>query len=104
MISRRSLSGPDERALPVAHVTCSISGDRVDPGLWTRYFVGEADMSVEKGKAFKTPAGRMSSQPGRTGVWGCSSRTAVQSEMLDPHILYLISRLGLPRSDLSRRL
>lgn len=98
MISRHNL--PDERARPVAHVTCSIFGDHVEPGVWTKYFAIEPDISVVKGKPFNTPSGRISSHPGRTGVWGCSSRLAIQDKTLDAHIRYLISRLALPREDL----
>src|ERR1039457_6638039 len=87
MISRHNL--PDERARPVAHVTCSIFGDHVEPGVWTKYFAIEPDISVVKGKPFNTPSGRISSHPGRTGVWGCSSRLAIQDKTLDAHISFL---------------
>ncbi len=51
-----------------------------------------------------TPSGRLSSVPGRTGVWGVRSKAAVRSDSLEPHLRYLIDRLNLPRDDLRQLL
>jgi hypothetical protein len=85
----------------LAYASCSISGDNLDPDFWTRYFGREPDIKVIKGKPFVTPWVRMSSGPGRTGVWGCSSRKAIHDNSLYPHIAYLIDTLGLPRPNIA---
>ncbi len=100
MTLHRSSSRRTKGGTPLAYATCVISGDGVEPHLWTKYFSIDPDINVEKGKPFRTPSGRLSSQPGRTGVWGYSSKRAIRDPVLDPHIRYLISCLGLPRSDL----
>lgn len=88
----------------LAFVTCTISGDKVIPDFWTGYFVVEPDIAVEKDRPFKTPSGRVSPRPGRTGVWGISTKLAVREDELIPHLKYLISHLRLPRPDLPRLL
>src|SRR5579871_4746051 len=84
----------------LAHVSFSIAGDDLDPEVWTRYFGVPPDTAIVKGKQFMTPSGRLSSVPGRTGVWGLRSKAAVHSDSLEPHLRYLIDRLNLPRDDL----
>jgi hypothetical protein len=46
----------------------------------------------------------MSSARGGANLWGCKSKSAINSNMLDPHIRYLIALLALPRADLSELL
>jgi hypothetical protein len=82
-----------------AHATFLVDGDE-NPAFWTVYFGLEPDIFVVKGKPFRTPSGRMSSNLGRAGVWGYRSKQAVQSDTLDPHIEYLVALLRLPRADL----
>jgi hypothetical protein len=89
-----------KRAEHLAYATVTISGEDLDPDAWTAYFGVEPEISVVKGRPFRTPSGRMSTYPGRTGVWGCSSKSTVTADSLDPHIKYLVGLLGLPRSDL----
>ncbi|CAB3772941.1 DUF4279 domain-containing protein [Paraburkholderia humisilvae] len=84
----------------LAHASFTISGDDVNPEFWTRYFGVEPDTAIVKGEPFVTSSGRTSSMPGRTGVWGVRSQSAVKSDLLEPHLRYLIERLGLPREDL----
>lgn len=88
----------------MAHASFSITGDELDHQFWTAYFDVVPDTSIVKGKPFITSAGRLSSVPGRTGVWGIRSRQHVQSDALEPHLRYLINRLALPRADLRERL
>jgi hypothetical protein len=85
--------------LSKAYATLLLDGDE-DPAFWTEYFAVEPDILVVKGQPFRLPSGRMSSGPGRVGVWGRWSKSAVKSDTLDPHIQYLIGLLGLPRSGL----
>lgn len=81
-----------------AYASLSISGDTLQPEFWTRYFDVEPDVSIVKGTPFSTPSGHVLYR--RTGVWGVSSKAAIQSDLLDPHFRYLIKHLGLPRTDL----
>jgi hypothetical protein len=104
MTSHRDSSGEGNGAAPLAFATCSITGDEVAPDFWTKYFSVEPEICVQKGKPFRTPSGRMSTQPGRTGVWGSSTKHALHEDDLSSHLRYLISRLGLPRTDLPKLL
>jgi len=88
----------------LAHASFSIAGDELDPPFWTAYFGVAPDTSIAKGQRFMTPSGRLSSVPGRTGIWGIKSQQHVQSDALEPHLRYLIDRLALPRADLRERL
>lgn len=87
-----------------AYVTFSVAGDTLNPEFWTAYFGVPSDFSVVKGQRFKTPSGRLSSVPGRTGVWGIRSKTAVRSDLLEPHLRYLVERLNFPHPDLRQLL
>ncbi|MGH7072820.1 MAG: DUF4279 domain-containing protein [Stellaceae bacterium] len=102
MTSHHRASEIGEGTRPLAYATCVISGDDVEPAFWTKFFSVEPSTADVKGKPFKTPSGRTSSRPGRTGVWALSSKSVVSNDVLNPHIVYLISRLKLPREDLSR--
>ncbi|PXW28121.1 DUF4279 domain-containing protein [Paraburkholderia caballeronis] len=84
----------------LANATIYISGDSIAPAFWSGYFGIEPDIAITKGQPFVTPAGRLSRVPGRLGLWGVGSKTAVHSGSLEPHLRYLVERLGLPRSDL----
>jgi hypothetical protein len=90
----------DSKPNRLAHASLSIGGDELIPEFWTRYFGVKPDTAVIKGVSFMTPSGRKSYKPGRTGVWGVSSKFAVQSDRLEPHLRYLIEYLRLPRPDL----
>lgn len=91
---------PTADAHQLAHATFSIAGDSLDPEFWTAYFDVSPDTAVTKGQPFKTPSGRLSSAPGRTGVWSVKSKSMIRSDSLEPHLRYLAERLALPRSDL----
>jgi hypothetical protein len=84
----------------LAHASFTISGDQVIPEFWTNYFDVKPDTAITKGEPFITPSGRTSRVPGRTSVWGVRSKSAVQSDRLEPHLRYLVEYLGLPRADL----
>jgi hypothetical protein len=84
----------------LAYASFSVAGDSLDPDFWTAYFGIAADFSVVKGQRFMTPSGRLSSAPGRTGVWGVRSKAVVRRDLLEPHLRYLIRHLNLPRADL----
>jgi hypothetical protein len=49
------------------------------------------------------PSGKLSPRPGKLGLWGACSKSAVYTDTLEPHLRYLIRRLGLPRDDLRER-
>ncbi|RAR58687.1 uncharacterized protein DUF4279 [Paraburkholderia unamae] len=85
---------------PLAHVSFSIYQNVEPPEFWTNYFNVQPDTAIVKGELFVTPSGRPSSGVGRIGVWGIRSEQHVQSDLLAPHLHYLVDRLGLPRSDL----
>jgi hypothetical protein len=89
---------------PLAYASVSVYGDSLDPVFWTNYFGFTPDTVLIKGVAFTTPSGRPSKFPARTGAWGISSREAVVSNDLTPHIEYLVSKLLLPRPDLPKLL
>lgn len=84
----------------LAHASFSISGDQVIPEFWTEYFGITPDIARKKGELFTTPAGKTSRIPARTNVWGVRSKSAIESDVLEPHLRYLIKRLGLPRAGL----
>ena len=84
----------------LAYASCYMYSDSLDPPFWTRYFGVEPDSAFMKGQRFKTPSGRMSRMPGRTGVWRYSSRDRLHADDIDPHISFLISSLALPRPEL----
>jgi hypothetical protein len=84
----------------LAHASFSIYQDVEPPEFWTNYFNVQPDTAIVKGKPFVTPSGRPSRGLGRIGVWGIRSQQHVRSDLLEPHLRYLVDRLGLPRSDL----
>ncbi|MFL6702139.1 MAG: DUF4279 domain-containing protein [Paraburkholderia graminis] len=84
----------------LAYASFSIAGDEVILEFWTDYFGVKPDMVIIKGEPFLTPSGRMSRAPGRTSIWSVRSKSAIQSDHLEPHLRYLVERLGLPRPDL----
>ena len=88
----------------LAYASFSVAGDSLDPEFWSEYFGVPPDFAVVKGQRFTTPSGRLSSAPGRTGVWGMRSKAAVRSDSLEPHLRYLIERLNLPRAELRQLL
>jgi hypothetical protein len=95
---------PDQRPAAVpharAHATLIISGDSVSPEFWTAYFGMEPDRQISKGQPFLLPSGKLSSRPGKLGLWAVESKAAVRSDQLTPHLQYLRRRLGLPRGEL----
>jgi len=91
--------GYDRKRTKMAYASISLYGD-TDPAFWTEYFGVEPDIFIIRGELFERPSGRMSTYPGRIGVWSCSSELAVEDDTLDPHARYLIARLHMPRADL----
>ncbi|MDR6476256.1 hypothetical protein ABIE53_006144 [Burkholderia sp. OAS925] len=83
-----------------AYASFLITGDAVSPEFWTQYFQIAPDTAIVKGKSFALPSGKSSKALGKTGLWGVSSESAVESDLLEPHLRYLIARLGLPREGL----
>ncbi|WP_309879340.1 DUF4279 domain-containing protein [Caballeronia sp. LZ029] len=88
----------------LAHASFLIAGDTLVPEFWTSYLGVTPDTTIVKGQPFTTPSGRLSSVPGRVGIWGMKSKTAVQSDALEPHLRYLIARLRFPVADLRAQL
>ncbi|WP_408429416.1 DUF4279 domain-containing protein [Paraburkholderia fungorum] len=70
------------------------------PEFWTAYFNVAPDHSGVKGELKVMPSGRVSENRWRFGFWHVSSEAAVMSDKLEPHLRYLVDRLGLPRDDL----
>nr|WP_321207533.1 DUF4279 domain-containing protein [Paraburkholderia domus] len=91
-------SAPDADA--GAYASFLITGDTVSPEFWTGYFQVSPDLTIVKGRSFTLPSGKASKALGKTGLWGVSSELAVQSNLLAPHLRYLVNRLGLPRENL----
>lgn len=83
-----------------AHASFTIYQDAEPPEYWTRYFGIEPDTQSVKGQFRVTPSGQTSKFPARVGLWGIESKEHVQSDLLSPHLRYLVERLALPRSDL----
>jgi hypothetical protein len=84
----------------LAYASFSIYQDAEPSEFWTRYFAVAPDSAGVKGERFITPSGRMSAGVRRIGVWSVSSKAAVMSDELTPHLRYLVERLALPRADL----
>ncbi|MGF6467629.1 DUF4279 domain-containing protein [Paraburkholderia youngii] len=84
----------------LAHASFTIYQDVERPEFWTNYFGVERDMQSVRGQFRTTPSGRTSKYPARIGVWRVDSKGHVQSDLLAPHLRYLVERLALPRLDL----
>lgn len=84
----------------LAHASFTISGDAVAPDFWTSYFGVVPDTAIAKGDPVRDPTGQGRSLTRRTGVWGVRSKSAVRSDLLTPHLRYLVDLLKLPRPDL----
>ena len=93
-------SAPDADA--GAYASFLITGDTILPEFWTGYFQVSPDTTIIKGRPFSLPSGKASKALGKSGLWGVSSELAVQSDLLTPHLRYLVSRLGLPRDGLAK--
>jgi Domain of unknown function (DUF4279) len=101
MILRHDAVASKDASSLLTYATFTVSGDSVVPNFWTEYFEITPDIAVTKGHSFVTPSGRASKTPGRTGVWGITSKSIVTVNSIDLHLLNLIDRLKLPRSDLA---
>jgi hypothetical protein len=84
----------------LAYASFTIYQDAEPPEVWTRYFAVAPDSAGIKGERFMTPSGRMSAGVRRIGLWSISTKAAVTSDELTPHLRYLVERLALPRPDL----
>jgi hypothetical protein len=84
----------------LASASFSILGDYVEPEWWTRYFGVQPDKAAIKGEPLRDPTGQNRDLKRRTGIWSIKSENVVHSPHLEPHLRYLVQRLGLPRSDL----
>jgi hypothetical protein len=84
----------------LAYASFTIYQDAELPEFWTDYFAVVPDAAGVKGERFITPSGRLSAGARRIGIWSVSSREAVRSDVLTPHLRYLVERLALPRADL----
>jgi hypothetical protein len=84
----------------LASASFTITGDHVVPEWWTTYFGMLPDIAGAKGDRLRDWTGQGRALVRRTGVWGIDTEKVVHSDSLEPHLRYLIRRLGLPRSDL----
>jgi hypothetical protein len=91
---------PNDMRHALAHATFIISGDSVNPEFWTSYFGVQPSRVITKGQPFQLPSGKLSSRPGKLGLWALESKAAVSSDCLGPHLQYITNYLGLPRADL----
>src|SRR3569832_1846095 len=82
----------------LAHASFSISGDQVVPEFWTKYFCVDPDVARKKGEPFTTRHGQILTN--RTGVWGIHSKSAVESDLLEPHQHNQNTQHKKPRVDL----
>ncbi len=85
---------------PLAYASLCVNGDGLLPSFWTRYFGLMLSAWRIKGEHWTTPSGQLSTHPAQTGSWILSSKHAVQSDLLNPHVASLLSRAALPRRDL----
>lgn len=83
----------------LANATLIISGPTVLPVFWTAFFGVTPSRTSTKGERFKLPSGRMSPRPAQLGLWAFSSGPGTKSDSLAPHLIFLQSRLSLPRRD-----
>lgn len=90
----------DKNSHQLAHASFTVSGDHVQPEIWTRYFDVMPDIAHAKGDPIADPTGQRRNLARRTGVWGVRSRSAIHSDLLEPHLRHLVQKLGLPRDDL----
>ncbi|SAK61405.1 hypothetical protein AWB75_02622 [Caballeronia catudaia] len=84
----------------LAHATFVIYQDIEPPEFWTKYFGVSPSRAGMKGQPRTMPSGRVSAFPWRQGIWSVSSKEAVTSDDLAPHLRYLAGLLNLPRPDL----
>jgi hypothetical protein len=85
-----------------AYASFAIYQNVEPPAFWTRYFAVTPDSAGVKGERFITPSGRMSAGARPIGLWSVSSKAAVASDELAPHLRYLVKLLALPRADLPK--
>ncbi|MBB5469310.1 hypothetical protein HDG32_005457 [Paraburkholderia sp. CI2] len=88
----------------LAHATFSISGEYVVPGFWRKYFAVVPDVAIAKGDPVVDPTRQGRVVTRRTGVWSVRSKEVVRSDLLEPHLRYLVSHLNLSRDDFQRLL
>ena len=86
--------------LPLARASLSIHAKTLEPKFWTDYFGIAPDHSHRKGEHFLTPSGRLSTGVAWIGAWLFDTDSKVRSDLLDPHIAFLVDRFVLPRGDL----
>lgn len=84
----------------LAYASFAIYQDAESPEFWTKYFGVSPSCAGVKGQQRITPSGRISSFPWRQGIWSVTSKDAVTSDELTPHLRYLVNLLALPRPDL----
>ncbi|MBN3806269.1 DUF4279 domain-containing protein [Paraburkholderia sp. Ac-20336] len=84
----------------LASASFTITGDYVVPEWWTQYFGVTPDKAAMKGEPLRDPTGQNRDLKRRTGIWSIKSEKAVDSDKLEPHLRYLVQRLGLPRHDM----
>lgn len=92
-----------------AYASFQVMAPDLDPAQWTSYF-GVAPTSSHRRGESCGPAGEEVSPSGapwaryRQGSWSLGSEQAIEDDLLDPHIAWLIQALGLPRPDFAERL
>jgi hypothetical protein len=97
------LSTSFEGKYALAHATFIISCEGIPPSTWSDYFEVLPSRTITKGMPYLLPSGRLSDQLGKLDLWALESKSAVCSDQLEPHLRYLVERLGLPRADLRER-
>lgn len=95
----RPENAPADRPNALANATLIVSGPTVLPAFWTAFFGVKPSRTSTKGERFELPSGRMSPRPAQLGLWAFSSGPGTRSDFLAPHLIFLQSRLSLPRRD-----
>jgi hypothetical protein len=87
----------------LAHASFQLFGDAIEPEFWNSYFGCSATHFHRKGDscgpdgAEYSPSGRRYGRH-KFSCWSISSEYRVDSDLLEPHVAYLVEALGLPRS------
>ena len=86
--------------IKLAYASISIRSDNIDISFWQNYFGINADRAFGKGDTIVFPNGKTGGINHKQGYWVYSTRHRLHDDQLDSHINFLITKFGLPRSDL----
>ena len=84
----------------IAYASFCIYSSSINIEFWNNYFGLCPDLAYRKDEARLMRNGKIARVPSRIGAWLYSAKSHVDSDQLDPYIMFLITKFGLPRSDL----